>query len=130
MYDGRRGDALLGLELAVAAMSWQRDGLCTEPAYVDSVEFFPERGESTDEAKTVCARCIVRAECLDYAITEDIDVGVWGGTSARERRILTTGRKPAAKPLQPLCGGCGGRLPKGRVSEWCADCEHAQPRAA
>lgn len=130
MFDGRRGDALLGLELLVAAMSWQRDALCTEPAYIDAVEFFPERGESTDEAKSVCQRCIVRDECLDYALTEDIDIGIWGGTSARERRILTTGRKPTPKPVRPLCAGCGGRLPQGRQAPVCADCEHAQPRAA
>ena len=124
-------DALLAIELLVAATRWQRDSLCAEPEYVATSEWwFPERGESADPAKAVCARCLVREECLDYALTEGIDVGIWGGTSARERRILTTGRKPASPALRPLCAGCGGRLPKGRQAPVCTDCEHAEPRAA
>jgi WhiB family redox-sensing transcriptional regulator len=30
----------------------------------------------------------VRTECLAYAIANDINHGVWGGLTARERRLL------------------------------------------
>jgi Transcription factor WhiB len=31
------------------------------------VEFFAERGGDVEPAKAVCARCLVRTDCLDYA---------------------------------------------------------------
>jgi WhiB family transcriptional regulator, redox-sensing transcriptional regulator len=50
--------------------------------------FFPERGESAEAARRVCAACPVREPCLDYAITNRITHGIWGGLSERERRAL------------------------------------------
>ena len=50
--------------------------------------FFPERGESAEPARQVCAQCPVREPCLDYAIANTIVHGIWGGLSERERRAL------------------------------------------
>ena len=50
--------------------------------------FFPGRGESAGPARQVCAACPVRQPCLDYAITNRIAYGVWGGLTERERRAL------------------------------------------
>ena len=50
--------------------------------------FFPGRGESAGPARRVCAACPVRQPCLDYAITNRIVYGVWGGLTERERRAL------------------------------------------
>jgi WhiB family redox-sensing transcriptional regulator len=44
--------------------------------------FFPERNAPTEPALAICARCPVRAECLDAAD----DDGIWGGTTAVERK--------------------------------------------
>jgi WhiB family redox-sensing transcriptional regulator len=61
---------------------WWRRGLC---AQTDPDEFFPERGSTTRHAKNICQRCDVRADCLDYAITNNEAFGVWGGLSVEER---------------------------------------------
>jgi WhiB family transcriptional regulator, redox-sensing transcriptional regulator len=53
--------------------------------------FFPERGESAEPARRVCAQCPVRQPCLDYAVTNRIVHGVWGGLTERERRTLRSG---------------------------------------
>ena len=53
--------------------------------------FFPERGESAGPARRVCAACPVRQPCLDYAITNRITYGIWGGLTERERRALRSG---------------------------------------
>ena len=53
--------------------------------------FFPDRGESAEPARRVCARCPVREPCLDYAISNRITHGVWGGLTERERRALRSG---------------------------------------
>jgi WhiB family redox-sensing transcriptional regulator len=52
--------------------------------------FFPGRGESAGPARRVCAGCPVRQPCLDYAITNRISHGIWGGLTERERRALRT----------------------------------------
>lgn len=67
--------------------TWQRHAACRgEPTEL----FFPERGEPTEPARAICAGCPVREPCLQEALTHDTlaDIGIWGGTSARERRDL------------------------------------------
>ena len=66
-----------------AGLDWQDQALC---AQTDPEAFFPEKGGSTREAKRVCASCEVRAECLEYALSNDERFGIWGGLSERERR--------------------------------------------
>lgn len=64
---------------------WQNLANCLG---VDPDLFFPERGASTREAKEVCKGCSVRAECLEYALSNGERFGIWGGLSERERRRL------------------------------------------
>lgn len=66
-------------------LAWQQHALC---AQTDPEAFFPEKGGSTREAKSVCFACEVREECLDYALANDERFGIWGGLSERERRRL------------------------------------------
>jgi WhiB family redox-sensing transcriptional regulator len=67
------------------APEWQERALCSQ---TDPEAFFPEKGGSTREAKRICTRCEVRAECLEYALGHDERFGIWGGLSERERRKL------------------------------------------
>lgn len=39
-------------------------------------------------ARSVCAGCPVRSECLAEALDNRIEWGVWGGMTERERRLL------------------------------------------
>lgn len=66
-------------------LSWQADALC---AQTDPEAFFPEKGGSTRDAKKVCGSCMVKSECLEYALENDERFGIWGGLSERERRRL------------------------------------------
>jgi len=75
--------------------NWMTQGNCFErpPA-----EFFPSDGVGVDRARKVCATCPVKNFCLEYALRNRIDHGVWGGTSERERRrILKARRQEAVK---------------------------------
>lgn len=76
----------LSVDFSFGFPNWHRDGACIE--FRDTVDFFPERGQDSRPAKAVCAACLVRSECLQYALDERIKDGVWGGTSERERRKL------------------------------------------
>ncbi|MDB5168599.1 MAG: hypothetical protein JWO55_857 [Candidatus Saccharibacteria bacterium] len=64
---------------------WQAQALC---ARVDYELFFPEKGGSARDAKKVCARCPVREQCLDAALSNGESYGIWGGYTERERRKL------------------------------------------
>ena len=72
---------------------WMVEGLCRDkpPAI-----FFPSDGVGVDRARKICAGCPVRELCLEYALTNRIDHGVWGGTSERERRRILKRRRIAA----------------------------------
>lgn len=74
--------------------NWQERGACLN---VDPELFFPERGASTREAKSVCAHCEVKAECLEYALVNGEKFGIWGGLSERERRRLRRQRAVARR---------------------------------
>ena len=70
------------------AARWRELAACRG---TDLAVFFPGRGETAGPARQVCAACPVRQPCLDYAITNRIVYGVWGGLTERERRALRSG---------------------------------------
>ena len=75
-------------------LAWMDDAACQEHP---EVSFFPAKGQSTRPAKSICAGCLVRAECLDFAMQHDafgFD-GVWGGLSPLERKALRRSRRNA-----------------------------------
>ncbi|MDR1033705.1 MAG: WhiB family transcriptional regulator [Bifidobacteriaceae bacterium] len=65
--------------------AWMNDGLC---AHSDSEAFFPDKGVLSDEAAFICGECPVKEICFQYAMTNGIEYGVWGGVSERERNRL------------------------------------------
>lgn len=68
------------------ALNWQERALC---AQADPEAFFPEKGGSSRMAKRVCIACEVRADCLEYALSNDERFGIWGGLTETERRRLS-----------------------------------------
>ena len=76
--------------------TWMAEGNCRE---VHPAVFFPSDGVGVDAARRICIDCPVKAPCLEYALRNRIDHGVWGGTSERERRrILRQRRMTAISP--------------------------------
>jgi WhiB family redox-sensing transcriptional regulator len=62
--------------------------------------FFPSDGVGVEVARKLCAECPVKAPCLEYAIENRIDHGVWGGASERERRRIIRQRRLDAAALR------------------------------
>lgn len=57
----------------------------------------PDPGpEKTERAYAVCASCVVRSECLEWAMTYR-EYGIWGGTNDRRRRAIRRQRLRAAR---------------------------------
>jgi WhiB family redox-sensing transcriptional regulator len=86
--------ALLALLSPGEDQSWQARANC---AGVDPELFFPQRGASTREAKAVCGGCVVREDCLEYALANGEKFGIWGGLSERERRRVRRRRALLAR---------------------------------
>jgi WhiB family redox-sensing transcriptional regulator len=52
----------------------------------DPEQFFVRGAAQARRAIKVCGRCTVKEQCLRYALDNDIDFGVWGGLTERQRR--------------------------------------------
>jgi WhiB family transcriptional regulator, redox-sensing transcriptional regulator len=64
---------------------WRTRGRCQT---VDPETFFPAPSESAEAAVALCRTCPVRGSCLAWALEAGDLHGVWGGTTARERRAM------------------------------------------
>lgn len=69
---------------------WMAQAACRD---IDPAVFFPNDGLGVQAAQHICATCPVVAECLEYALDNRIDHGVWGGCSERERRRILRRRR-------------------------------------
>ena len=73
-----------------ASTNWRSLGRCLDE---DPDLFFPVGSTGPAalqviEAKAVCRTCRVREQCLEWALEQGLDHGVWGGLDGDERRAL------------------------------------------
>lgn len=76
--------------------NWQDGANCLG---VDPDIFFPERGASVVEAKKVCRGCVVKEQCLEFALQNSEKFGIWGGLSERQRRTIRHQRSQSARSV-------------------------------
>jgi WhiB family redox-sensing transcriptional regulator len=90
---------------------WQ-EALC---AQVDPDLFYPERGGdshgSVRTAKQLCFACDDRPQCLQYAMENRERIGVWGGTTPKERSRLARERGIDWSAYRPRPEMGVGRVP-------------------
>lgn len=67
------------------SLEWMSSALCRQ---IDLELFFPDVGGSSKTARKMCGRCIVKIECLNYALTFPSMIGIWGGTTEKQRKRL------------------------------------------
>lgn len=67
----------------MAGMDWTDQARCRGR---DPEQFFQRGAARSRGAIRVCDNCPVRTQCLDYALEHDVDFGVWGGLTERQRR--------------------------------------------
>lgn len=67
------------------------------------VELFFEYRTDRDieQARTVCQSCPVRRACLNHALANRIEDGMWGGYTEPERRRIRRNRPPIVKKGRP-----------------------------
>lgn len=70
--------------LAAFRPAWMERAVC----FGHEDAFFPGVGDRAVAAKALCATCPVQQTCLDYALTNGIGHGVWGGLNETDRAKL------------------------------------------
>ncbi|AOZ72372.1 hypothetical protein BK816_02875 [Boudabousia tangfeifanii] len=71
-------------------MEWRSEAACLEE---DPELFFPIGSSAAalrqaEAAKAVCQRCPVMDECLNWALDNPAEFGIWGGTDESQRRDM------------------------------------------
>ncbi len=64
---------------------WMASGQCRN---YPPETFFPSSGAGVAVARRICRSCDSQQICLEYALVNHIDHGIWGATSERQRRKL------------------------------------------
>ena len=64
---------------------WQDRAACFG---VDPDVFFPVSEEEAGPALTFCNSCLIKEECLAWALKNGERYGVWGGMTEQQRRRL------------------------------------------
>ncbi|MCL4449450.1 MAG: WhiB family transcriptional regulator [Actinobacteria bacterium] len=77
---------------------WMVEAKCRD---ISPDVFFPSDGVGVEVARRICVDCPVKQPCLEYALANHIDHGVWGGTSERERRRIARRRRLAVYAESP-----------------------------
>jgi WhiB family redox-sensing transcriptional regulator len=73
----------------------------------DTSIFFPDYGlpgamKIAKKAKEICSRCSVKTECLEFAIENREEFGIWGGMMVNERKKLISKRRRSSMPNIPI----------------------------
>ncbi len=87
----------LSLAEVPAPGSWCRSARCRG---VSPAVFFVTRGSSVDQARAICSRCPVAADCLEYALAWPQLLGVWAATTVEQREAFRA-RLTAPPPAPP-----------------------------
>jgi WhiB family redox-sensing transcriptional regulator len=74
---------------------WMAQGKCKD---LDPAIFFPNDWVGVQVAQRICADCPMKGPCLEYALQNRVDHGVWGGASERERRRILRSRRLSKMP--------------------------------
>jgi len=83
-------------ELNNRTSEWKWDAACQG---MGPEIFYPEPSQDREnkerirQARETCARCMVKSECLTFAMDNLIPFGIWGGLTPLERKALRHERK-------------------------------------
>jgi WhiB family transcriptional regulator, redox-sensing transcriptional regulator len=82
------------------ARSWRDLAACLEVVSADYDPFFADTAELQAEAIAICASCLVRDDCLTFAVRTGQQYGIWGGQPEQIiRRLIAADRagRPQAR---------------------------------
>lgn len=104
--------------LLTPADGWQNQASCRSS---DPTLWFGHTPDEQAAAVAICNACPVRSDCLDYALTNRIDHGIWGGATEADRLKVVRKKHIDIPPLTELHGTTTAYVNGCR----CRSCKHA-----
>ncbi|MEV7246182.1 WhiB family transcriptional regulator [Streptomyces sp. NPDC093248] len=91
---------------------WRDQAACIgeDPEVFFPLADFSAPGTEASLARAICRRCPVIIACRTWAIDQGEDDGIWGATTAVQRRAI---RRASAESA-----GHGRRRPRDRADDW------------
>lgn len=91
------------------ALKWMNEAACAgldppiffDRAYDDGNPARSRRESGLQYARSICARCPVQSDCLEYALANRERFGIWAGTTPPERAALLKQRARAKTASLP-----------------------------
>lgn len=77
---------------------WMKNAACAKRPDINF--FVEERGGKNNPAKKICSTCVVKTNCLEYAIKNMENFGIWGGMGVRMRQKIRRQRKNDSKTIK------------------------------
>jgi WhiB family transcriptional regulator, redox-sensing transcriptional regulator len=75
------------------ARSWRDLAACLDVVSADYDPFFADSAEVQAKAIAICTTCLVRDDCLTFAVRTGQQYGIWGGQPERiVRRLIAADR--------------------------------------
>jgi WhiB family redox-sensing transcriptional regulator len=91
-------NAMIGLD-AVTGVYGDHNAFTLPCHNSDPEIFFSEKVEEIAYAKSLCASCPVKKQCLEGALSRQEPVGVWGGELFEEGVVIAAKRLPGRPRL-------------------------------
>jgi len=83
--------------------SWRDQAACLEVVSADYDPFFSDAKDLQAEAIAICATCLVRDDCLTFAVRTGQQYGIWGGQlQPMVRRLIALDRAGRPRSRQAL----------------------------
>jgi WhiB family transcriptional regulator, redox-sensing transcriptional regulator len=87
------------------ARSWRDLAACLEVVSAEYDPFFADSAELQVEAIAICETCLVRDDCLTFAVRTGQQYGIWGGQPERiVRRLIAADRAGRPQGRQAPAG--------------------------
>lgn len=84
-------------ELTEPDISWRDNAACKR---TDVNLFMSKEKGAVKEALALCAGCLVVKDCLNFAMTNNITHGIWGGKTERQRKSLKRAKNLEVRVLK------------------------------
>jgi len=68
-------------------MDWRMRAACLHDD-ADLPSFDRSVDPDIDQARQICGSCPVRARCLDWALSNGVASGIWGGRTEEQRHTM------------------------------------------
>lgn len=113
----------------LAGETWMADAACGD--WPEDDKWFPASesgGPRLAEARETCPGCVVRPECLAYALRSRQRHGIWGGHTARELHAMQALPPVPSSPASlPLLADAGQDAPSTRRGDGAMACPAFDP---